>query len=156
MTTTTKTYRFPVAVHWQGGRLTRASAFDKPDLRVATPLQFRGGVPGVWSPEELVVAAASSCFALTLAGVAERLEVPLLGLDVAGSGEVGKRDDGRFGFVSIELFVRAETTPDALERAEEAVTTAEEHCIVGIALHIPIRVAADVTAAPLLIERKAS
>src|SRR5919198_6646339 len=84
MTTTTKTYRFPVGVHWQGGRLTRASAFDKPDLRIATPPQFRRGVPGVWSPEELLVAAVASCFALTLAAVAERMEVPLLALDVTG------------------------------------------------------------------------
>jgi len=44
MTTSNKTYRFPVAVHWQGGRMTRASAFDKPDFRVATPPQFRGGM----------------------------------------------------------------------------------------------------------------
>ena len=155
MTTTAKTHRFPVAVHWQGGRVTRACAFDRPDLRVATPPQFRGGVPGVWSPEELLVAAAASCFALTLAGVAERLEVPVLGLDVTGSGEVGGRDDGRFGFVSLELVVRVETTQDALERAAEAVKAAEERCIVGVALDMPIRVAVDVAAAPVLIERNA-
>jgi organic hydroperoxide reductase OsmC/OhrA len=154
--TTNKTYRFGVGVHWQGGRMTRASSFDKPDLRIATPPEFRCGVPGVWSPEELVVAAAASCFALTLAAVAERMEVPLHRLDVRGTGELSTGSDRRFGFTSIELVVHADTTRRALERAEEAVKIAEQQCIVAIALDLPLRVTTDVRVAPLLTERKAS
>jgi organic hydroperoxide reductase OsmC/OhrA len=84
--TTTTDFRFPVTVHWHGGRLTRTSAFDKPDLRVANPREFRGGVPDVWSPEDLLVAATSSSFTITFAAVAEQLEIPLIALDVNGTG----------------------------------------------------------------------
>ena len=49
--TTFKEHRFPVSVHWVGGRLTSASSPGKPDLQVATPPDFKGGIAGVWSPE---------------------------------------------------------------------------------------------------------
>jgi peroxiredoxin-like protein len=153
-----KAFRFPVSVHWQGGRITRASAFDKPDLRIAVPPEFRGGVPGVWSPEELLVSATASCFAVTLAGVAERMQLPLLRLEISGTGHVSKRDDGRFGFVAIELDVDVETpTVDAAERVDEAAAIAEERCIVSMALDVPVHVAVEAyAAAELVSERRAS
>jgi organic hydroperoxide reductase OsmC/OhrA len=107
--TTVKAHRFPVSIHWLSGRLTEATVAGKPDLQVATPPEFRGGIEGVWSPEDLLVAAAASCYAVTLVAVAERRKVPLLRLDVRGTGHVTQRDDGRFGFVAIELEVSLET-----------------------------------------------
>ena len=56
-----KDFRFPVSVELVTGRLTRLSAVDKVDLHVATPPEFHGGLPGIWSPEELLVGAAASC-----------------------------------------------------------------------------------------------
>jgi organic hydroperoxide reductase OsmC/OhrA len=67
-----KAFRFPVNVHWEGGRLTHASAPGKDELEVAPPPEFRGGVAGVWSPEDLLVAATASCYAVTVAAIAER------------------------------------------------------------------------------------
>ncbi len=153
-----KTFRYPVSVFWQGGRVTRASAFDKPDLRVATPPEFRGGVPGVWSPEELLVAATASCFSLTLTAVAEKMQVPLLRLEVTGTGHLSKRDDGRFGFTAIELDVHLETaTGHAAERAEEAAMIAEERCLVAMALDVPVHVNLEARGASVLLsERRAS
>jgi organic hydroperoxide reductase OsmC/OhrA len=67
-----KTYRFPVDVGWAGGRLTQVSVAGKHELRVATPPEFRGGTSsGVWSPEDLFVAAAATCYVLDLDVVLE-------------------------------------------------------------------------------------
>ena len=141
---TTKTYRFPASVRWLSGRLTQVSVAGKHGLRVATPPEFRGGVEGVWSPEDLLVASAASCFAVTLVAVAERHGVPLRALEVDGAGEVGRRDDGQFGFVAIDLDVRLETEPGYEKPALEAIEAAERGCLVAMALDVPVRVRPEV------------
>jgi organic hydroperoxide reductase OsmC/OhrA len=71
-----KEFQFPVSVRWHGGRLARADSRKKESLEVATPPEFRGGLEGHWSPEDLLVAATASCFVLTLVAVAERRQAP--------------------------------------------------------------------------------
>ena len=93
-----KELQFPVSVRWRGGRLTRAESRGKDALELATPPEFRGGLAVYWSPEDLLVTAVCSCFALTLAAVAERREAPLLDATVTATGHMSRRDDGRFGF----------------------------------------------------------
>jgi organic hydroperoxide reductase OsmC/OhrA len=141
-----KALRFPVSVSLRDVAETTASAPDKPDLEVAVPPEFHGGVEGVWSPEELMVASAASCFAVTLSAIAERMRVPLLSLDVSGTGHVSRRDDGRFGFVAIELDAVLETTLAFEEAAFRAVELAEHRCLVTRALDVPVHVEVDVLA----------
>lgn len=148
---TVKAHLFPVSVQWRGGRLTRASAPGKPQLEVATPPEFKGGIAGVWSPEDLLVASAASCYAVTLVAVAERRGVILHALEVDGTGHVERRDDGRFGFVAIELRAAVETDEGSLEAAEEAAHVAKELCLVSIALDTPVHV--DVEVKPRTAER---
>ena len=62
----TKDFRYRVGVNWEDGRITTVTSPDKPDLTVATPPEFKNGVPGVWSPEDLLVASVASCYAVTL------------------------------------------------------------------------------------------
>ena len=50
-----KEMQFPVSVRWRGGRLTRAESGDNEPLELATPPDFRGGLTGYWSPEDLLV-----------------------------------------------------------------------------------------------------
>ncbi|HEX9350797.1 MAG TPA: OsmC family protein [Gaiellaceae bacterium] len=136
----TKDFRFRVSVAWQGGRLTSVSSPEKPKLEVATPPEFRGGLPGVWSPEDLLVASVATCYSVTLAAVAERREIPLYALNVSGTGHVTARDDGRFGFVAIELTAALRTEPGLLEAAESAAHQAERACLISMALDIPVHV----------------
>lgn len=135
-----KAFRFPVAVHWRGGRLTLASAPGKGPLEIATPPEFKGGVAGVWSPEDLLVASAASCFAVTLAAVAERSGVELETLEVAGLGHVERGSEGRFRFVAIELTVELETETDNPDELERVVRESERLCIVSLALDVPVHV----------------
>jgi organic hydroperoxide reductase OsmC/OhrA len=144
--TTFKEHRFPVSVHWVGGRLTRASSSGKPDLEVATPPDFKGGIAGVWSPEDLTVTAAASCYAVTLVAIAERHGVPLLGLEVEGTGHVTTGHDGRFGFVAIELEVDLETEAGSEPEARRAALSAERNCLVAAALDVPVHVRLHVRA----------
>jgi organic hydroperoxide reductase OsmC/OhrA len=142
-----KDHRFPVDVHLIGGRLTLASSPGKPGLQVATPPDFNGGIAGVWSPEDLLVASTAACFAVTLAAVAERRRLPLRELDVRGTGHVSKREDGCFGFVAVELEAEIETDPGLEGAVEQAARAAERHCLVSASLDVPVHVTARVTAA---------
>jgi len=140
-----KELQFPVSVRWRGGRLTRAESRDKDALELATPPEFQGGLAGYWSPEDLLVTAVCSCFALTLAAVAERREAPLLDATVTATGHMSRRDDGRFGFTVIEVDALLETIPGGEEAVRTAATIAEDRCLVAQALDIPMHVAVAVT-----------
>jgi organic hydroperoxide reductase OsmC/OhrA len=57
----TKDHRYEVRTRWTGGREVAVESSKKPDLQVATPPDFKGGVRGVWSPEELPRKRTSGC-----------------------------------------------------------------------------------------------
>ena len=144
--TTLKTHRFSVDVRWTGDRRTQVSAAGKPKLTVATPPEFRGGAEGVWSPEDLFVAAVASCYVLTLAAIAERRSVPLRALEVRSAGYVTQRPDRRIGFVAVDLEVSLETDPGWETMARGVAQDAEQACLVTASLDTPLRIAVDVTA----------
>jgi len=143
----TKDYRYRVGVDWEGNRLTSISSAGKPELEVATPPEFKGGLAGVWSPEDLLVASAASCFTVTLVAVLERRDLPLRDLNVTGTGHVTARDDGRFGFVAIELTATVETEKPSLDAVRRAAKYAERACLVSMALDVPVHV--DVVVRPV-------
>jgi organic hydroperoxide reductase OsmC/OhrA len=138
--TTTKELRFPVTMRWRGGRLALAEAGDKPVFEVATPPEFRGGLAGRWSPEDLLVAAAASCFALTLAAVAESRRTPLLDATVAATGHMSRREDGRYAFTAIEIDAELETLAGYEDDVRAAARAAERRCLVARALAVPVHV----------------
>jgi organic hydroperoxide reductase OsmC/OhrA len=141
-----KEFQFPVSIRWRGGRLARADSEEKESLEIATPPEFRGGLEGYWSPEGLLVASTSSCFALTLAAVAERRQVPLLDVSIGATGHMGRRQEGRLGFTVIEINAVVETLPGSEEAVAAAAKAAEEHCLIAQALDVPVHVALEVTA----------
>jgi organic hydroperoxide reductase OsmC/OhrA len=138
--TVTKDFRYKVGVAWEGDRLTSVTSPDKPEITVATPPEFKNGVPGVWSPEDLLVASVASCYAVTLVAVAERRDLPLHELHVSGTGHLTIRDDGRLGFVAIELTVDIRTDEPSVEVMERTAHYAERACLVSMALDVPVHV----------------
>jgi organic hydroperoxide reductase OsmC/OhrA len=139
-------FHFPASVTWEGGRRTSACVEGKPAIGIAPPPEFRGTDPDTWSPEDFFTTAAASCLAVTITGLAERAGVPLRALEVIGDGVVGKREDGRFGFVRVDQRVRLATDPGFEERARELVDEAEAGCLVAVSLDLPLHTEVDVAA----------
>jgi organic hydroperoxide reductase OsmC/OhrA len=150
MTTTARAYDFPLTVRWISGRRTVASVHGKDDLEVATPPEFRGGVEGVWSPEDLLVASVASCFTVTLLAIAERRGIPLRSVEADATGHVTQRSDGPFGFTRIVLHAAVETEVGFEQEARDAAEAAERGCLVGSSVDFPVRLEVDVRVAPLL------
>lgn len=145
-------FRFPVDVQWAGGRRTVALVGGKEPLVIATPPEFKGTDPDLWSPEDAFVTAAGSCLAVTVAALAEREGLPLRGLDVHAEGVVGRRDDGHFGFLRIEQSVEVRTDAGFEEAARALVDRAEETCLVAVSLALPVETSVGVTTAAELAE----
>lgn len=139
-------FRFPVDVVWRAGRRTTAYVSGKPPLRIATPPEFRGSDPDLWSPENAFVAAAGSCLAVTIAALAERAQLPLHSLSVKADGVVGRRPDGRFGFVRIEQTVELETDAGREAGARALVAKAEDGCLVSVSLDLPVETTVEIRA----------
>ena len=65
---------FETELTWREGKQAILSARDNPLLHVATPPEF-GGPPGIWCPEELLVASVESCLMSTFLYFAERFDL---------------------------------------------------------------------------------
>jgi organic hydroperoxide reductase OsmC/OhrA len=132
-----KEFHFPLVVYWVGGRRVSASVEGKQPVDVCPPPVFRGTDPSTWSAEDLLVASAASCLAVTFTGIAERAGLEYEKLAVGGDGVCGRRPDGRFGFTRLALRVELETRADEAE-ARELVEQAEESCLIAASLDVPI------------------
>lgn len=146
-TVRTKEFHFPVTTVWLGGHRVATGVAGKPAIEVMPPPEFRGTDPSRWSPEDFFVAAASSCFAVTLTGLAERAGVELAVLEVDADGIAGKRDDGRFGFTRIVLRCRLEVTAGDVAQARELALRAEETCLVSASLDLPVDLELEIVSA---------
>ena len=109
---------------------------------------FKNGVPGLWSPEELLIASVATCFELTMIAVAEYRGVPLHALRVDATGHV-ERKSHLYRLILLELEVHVETDPGHERELEHIAVIAREGCLVGNALDVPIRleVSTETTAA---------
>ena len=136
---TTREHRFPVSIDWTAGRLVRASVPGKDVIEIATPPEFKGVNPDVWSPEDFLVAAAASCFTVTYLAVAEHRGLIVHDVSVDGVGRMGIGEDGRLGFLGIDLTAHLITVPGQEEAVVEAARRAEQGCLVSLALSIPVR-----------------
>ena len=133
-----KEFPFPVEIGWDGGRRTTARVDGKPPLAIATPPEFRGSDPELWSPEDAFVAAAAACLAVTIAALAERDQLAIHRLSIEAQGIVGRRPDGRFGFVRIEQTVFLDVDAGDATAAAGLVARAEDGCLVTVSLDLPV------------------
>jgi organic hydroperoxide reductase OsmC/OhrA len=141
---TLKDFRFRVDAARLPRSRVRLTSDGKAPLEAAMPAEFRGGTPGMWSPEDLLVAAVASCYVITFEGVAAHRELTVHELSVEGVGHVTRRAEGRIGFVVIELRVRLTVDPGSAEQAERVAHLAKQRCLIGHALDVPIELELEV------------
>lgn len=134
-----KEFHFPVEIEWIGGRRVSAQVDGKHAVEACPPLVFSGDDASTWSPEDLFVAAAASCFAVTFTGIAARAGLAYDRLTVDADGVCGQRSDGNFGFTSLWLRLDLETAGDSA-KARRLAERAEETCPVATSLDVPVEV----------------
>jgi organic hydroperoxide reductase OsmC/OhrA len=125
-------YYFQVQLNWQEGRKGILTASDVKDtIRVATPPEFPGGVPDMWSPEHLFLSSLSSCFMTTYLAIAEKSRLTIADFECSTIGQIALVE-GHLEFININLFPKIYVErQEEMVLANEVLTKTYKHCIVA-------------------------
>lgn len=102
--TTRKTYKsfqYRNNLVWSTGRRGRTSAPGKPDIEIGSPPEFKGD-PGVWAPEEMLVAALNACMMLTFVSFAQSKGLEFVAYESAAEGLLANVD-GKYRIVEVDV-----------------------------------------------------
>ena len=96
-------HHYEVKVNWESERKgLMTSPVLNENIEVATPPEFPKGIPGIWSPEHLLVAAVNSCLMTTFLAIAENSRFDFANFESNADGKLEKVD-GKFMISEIEL-----------------------------------------------------
>ena len=94
---------YEVKLNWESDRKgLMSSPVLKSNIEVATPPEFPKGIPGIWSPEHLLVAAVNSCLMTTFLAIAENSKFEFISFNSNANGKLEKVD-GKYMISEITL-----------------------------------------------------
>lgn len=143
-----ETHVYKTGLRWDSQRRGVLSSPDLPQLEVATPPQFPGGHPGIWSPEHLYVASAEVCLMTTFLAIAENSKLEFASYTSEAEGTLEKTDEG---FMVTEIVIRPRIVVKdevARERAGRLVEKAEKHCLISKSMKTRVRLDPIVSVGP--------
>lgn len=147
------THHYPVSVVWQAGRqgvLTSSELTDT--ITVATPPEFPQGVPNVWSPEHLFVAAVNSCLMTTFLAIAENSRLNFIHFTSHASGKL-EMVDNQYRISEVTLMPVVTITDDSQrERALRVLQKAEAACLISNSITSKIIFDPEITVAPATVD----
>ena len=123
---------YEVKVNWEAGRKGMMSSPVLPlVIEVATPPEFPAGIPGIWSPEHLLVAAVNSCLMTTFLAIAENSKLEFVHFESNAKGKLEKLD-GKFMISEVELLPLLQIkSEDQKERAMRILEKSEAACLIS-------------------------
>lgn len=126
------THFYNVQLTWDSDRKgTMYSDVLHHKLEVATPPEFPKGMPGIWSPEHLLVAAVNSCLMTTFLAIAENFKLPFTHFESSATGKL-EVVDGKYMISEIELIpiltINDETDR---EKADKVLIKSEAACLIS-------------------------
>jgi organic hydroperoxide reductase OsmC/OhrA len=124
-----KTFTYHTSVEWKSERQGFLRSDGKPEVYVSSPPEFKG-IPGVWTPEDLYVAAAEVCTLSTFLSFGGRKGIPLKSYKSSAEG-VLENVDGKYRFTKIilkpEVVVGSEWTK---EQVMEVFHQSHDQCLI--------------------------
>ena len=123
---------YEVKVNWESDRKgTLSSPVLNSTLEVATPPEFAKGMPGIWSPEHLLVAAVNSCLMTTFLAIAENFKFDFIHFEGNANGKL-ERVDGKYMITEVELSPVLTIAPEAdKEKALRILEKSEAACLIS-------------------------
>lgn len=126
------THLYEIALNWESDRkgLVSSPALES-TIEVATPPEFAKGIPGIWSPEHLLVAAVDSCLMTTFLAVAENSGLAFVQFDSKATGKLEKVD-GKYMISEITLSpVLTIDNMAGMEKAQKVLLKSEASCLIS-------------------------
>lgn len=134
---------------WNGGLQSGSGQVELTSSGVGTydvdfPKRASDDPQGTTSPEELLAAAHSACFAMSLSNEIAQAGGTPHGIEVSAEVDLGP-DQARGGFILTEIRLTAAIEADGLDDAgfDRAVEAAKTGCPVSKSLSVPIRLDAS-------------
>lgn len=122
-----KTFDVPTRVTWTKDRCGTVQPEGKAELAVSAPPEFHGPA-GVWTPEDLFVAALETCLMLTFVSLCQDAGLELVSYSSTASGRLEKTPDGlAFGWVVISPVIEARC-PE--QQILELINRASDLCMI--------------------------
>ena len=113
-------------------------------VQVATPPDFPGGIPGIWSPEHLFVAAINACLMTTFLVVAKNSKLDYISFRSNAVGIVDKVD-GKLLFTEIILRPTLKIPATMkIERAQHILELSEKNCLISNSVTTKITLQPDI------------
>lgn len=125
-------HHYQVKLNWESQRrgFVSSPVLDS-NIEVATPPEFPKGVPGIWSPEHLMVAAVNSCLMTTFLAIAENSKFDFINFESKADGKLEKVD-GKLMISEIVLAPVLSLSKEAdKERALRILQKSEAACLIS-------------------------
>jgi organic hydroperoxide reductase OsmC/OhrA len=111
----------------------------RPDLQMSAAQAFLGD-PTLHNPEDLLLASASACHALTFLAIASRARLEVLAYEDEGTAVMAPVD-GKPKITEITLRPKVTFAANVpLERTEAMHAKAHEHCFIARSVNFPIHI----------------
>jgi peroxiredoxin-like protein len=125
-------HHYEVDLVWTSDRKgTISSPVLNSSIEVATPPEFPKGIPGIWSPEHLLVAAVNSCYMTTFLAIAENSKLDFVTLDCKAVGLL-EQSEGKYMITTVLLKpVLIITNEHQAERAMRVLEKTEKACLIS-------------------------
>lgn len=129
-------HEYLVKLDWTHGKVGDLNVEGKPRIQVATPPEF-DGPEGIISPEDLFVAAATTCLMTTFVTFTKKMRVEFKSFSCNGHGTLERVEKG---FQFTKILLRAKVTVESEElvsKTERALELAGKYCLVTNSMKCP-------------------
>ncbi|MBZ5534558.1 MAG: OsmC family protein [Acidobacteriia bacterium] len=150
-----KIFHYNTQLRWSGERHGDLSSEGKPGLKIAAPPEFKGH-PGLWTPEDLLVAAVEICTMTTFLAFASHKKIGLLQYESAAEGTL-ENVNGKYQFTRVVVTPRITVaTADEIATVEQLIRDVEGACLISNSLKTqvelrPVILAEDLSLKPALV-----
>jgi peroxiredoxin-like protein len=139
------THEYQAKIDWTHDRVGNLTVEGKPRVQIATPPEF-DGPEGIISPEDLFVAAATSCLMTTFITFVKKMHIDFKSFSCEGHGTLERAEKG---FQFTKILLKTKVTVDSgelISKAERALELAEKYCLVSNSMKCPTEHENEVTA----------
>lgn len=131
-------------VQWSAQRKGKLGSTGFPSIEIATPPEFPGGHPGIWSPEHLYVGAAEICLMTTFLSLAEKSKLDFRNYTSEAEGVLEKADGG---MQITRIIIRPRIVvakKDDTDKALKLIEKAERYCLISNSMKTEVSIEPDI------------
>jgi peroxiredoxin-like protein len=126
-----ESHTYKTQVQWSINRKGKLGSKGMPSIEVATPPEFPGGHPDIWSPEHLFVASAEICLMTTFLSLAEKSKLVFRNYKSEAEGLMEKTDSG-FQITKIIIYPTVVVLHESdVEKTLKLLEKAERFCLIS-------------------------